>query len=96
MNLFFCEKLVVDAWGKAPSSVLEGNFFELGGFSECFHIERNNSHYESKYCMGQFELDLKGNLTPKTQQFDFDDILFHENVVNENEPQITPRFLLPP
>lgn len=49
---------MVDAWGKLPSALLEGNLYDFGGFSECFHIERNEQHYNTKYCLGQMEIDI--------------------------------------
>lgn len=42
----------MDAWGKLPSAVFSGNSFEFGGFSECFHIEKDQQIYNTKYCMG--------------------------------------------
>ena len=44
---------VVDSWGNFPSGVLNGNLFEPGSFSECFHIKRNGKPYETKYCIGK-------------------------------------------
>lgn len=74
---------MIDAWGKFPSGLMEGNFYEFGAFSECFHIERETELYETKYCMGQLVLHLDGisstqsyqynaikNILPKTWQFD--------------------------
>lgn len=61
IKLFFNVRLlVVDAWGKLPSAFLDGNLNELGGFTECMGITRNNQSYDSKYCLG--EISLK-NLT---------------------------------
>lgn len=40
--------------------MLDGNFYDFGAFSECFHIERKRKLYQTKYCMGQVVLDLKG------------------------------------
>lgn len=48
--------LVVDAWGKLPSGLLNQNFFDPGSFSECFHIVRNGRNYKTKYCIGQLIL----------------------------------------
>lgn len=48
--------LVVDAWGKFPSGILEGNLFELGSFQECFHIERDDEPYDTKYCLAELKL----------------------------------------
>lgn len=50
----------MDAWGKMPSGIFEGNLNEFGAFSECFHIQRNADMYKTKYCMGQVVLDLNG------------------------------------
>lgn len=52
---------VLDAWGKIPSALADGNLYSLGGFSECFHIERNDVLYESKYCLGKLEFNSNGS-----------------------------------
>lgn len=52
----------MDSWGKIPSGVLSGNIYELGAFSQCFHIERENKPYETQYCSGQLLLDLSSAL----------------------------------
>lgn len=49
---------VADAWGKLPSIMLNKHTFELGGFSECLHIERNGSAYPTKYCMAHTYVDI--------------------------------------
>lgn len=57
MCLCLSSNLVVDAWGKFPSGILEGNLFELGSFPECFHIEKNDELYHTKYCLAQLKLE---------------------------------------
>lgn len=44
---------VVDSWGNFPSGILQGNLYELGSFSECFHINRDGKPYNTQYCIGQ-------------------------------------------
>lgn len=48
---------VVDAWGKFPSGIFNYNFFDLGSFSECFHIDRLGVNYKTQYCIGQLILE---------------------------------------
>lgn len=47
---------VIDSWGKLPSAVYSGNFYELGGFSQCFNIQRNHSTYKTQYCLGKLNI----------------------------------------
>lgn len=61
---------VVDAWGKLPSAFLDGNLYELGGFSECLNIEWNSKPYQSKYCLGAISLDVKKKQARVSYQFD--------------------------
>lgn len=49
--------LVVDAWGKIPSGLLSGNFYELGSFSQCFDIQRNKTRFETQYCVAYVTID---------------------------------------
>lgn len=60
---------VIDAWGKLPSGLLDGNFYDFGTFSECFHIQRNMELYPTKYCTGQVIFDLNGISSAKSQQY---------------------------
>lgn len=53
MNCFVWFCLVVDAWGKFPSGIMNGNFFDLGSFPQCFHIKQNEMLYKTQYCIGQ-------------------------------------------
>lgn len=48
---------VIDAWGKLPSAVFSGNFYELGGFSQCFDIQKNDVTLKTQYCMGKLNVD---------------------------------------
>lgn len=34
---------------------MNGNFFELGSFPQCFRIERNDHKFETQYCIAQFK-----------------------------------------
>ena len=54
---------VVDAIGKPPSGLLDGNFKWLGNFDECIAIKAmvNNSGaisfpYEGRYCLSSFKI----------------------------------------
>lgn len=38
---------VVDAWGRIPPENFNGTSYELGEFSQCFHIER----FQTQYCV---------------------------------------------
>lgn len=55
---------LVDSWGKIPSAVFSGNSFEFGGFSECFHIERDQKSYDTKYCLGNLILNIDSLTNP--------------------------------
>lgn len=59
---FFCfiSKLVVDSWGKIPSSVLTGNLFGLGSITECLNIQRNEKKYDSQYCLAEISAEMTG------------------------------------
>lgn len=46
---------VADAWGRPPSGLLSGNFFDLGSFSQCLNIKRNGRDYRTQYCIGQLK-----------------------------------------
>lgn len=52
-------RLVLDASGKWPSAIMSGNFYELGGFSQCFDVQRYGKPYKTQYCLGQFVFDRK-------------------------------------
>lgn len=74
---------VVDAWGKIPSGILDGNLIELGSFSECFHIERNNEPYKSKYCTAKLSFDLKGMPASRSDQSSMNNV-FIPNLLQMN------------
>lgn len=48
---------VIDAWGKLPSGILTGNFFDFGSFDECFEVEINRDKsgelIHPQYCLGK-------------------------------------------
>lgn len=50
---------VLDSWGKFPSALFSGNFYDFGGFAQCFDIKRDGKHYETQYCLGQIILEQK-------------------------------------
>lgn len=89
--------LVLDSWGKFPSGFFDGNFYEFGAFSQCFHIERNGEIYDTQYCLGNLILNLD-NLNPTSRSHEFN--LNHFNVPfvwqTEDQPTITPRLGLAP
>lgn len=81
---------VLDAWGKLPSGILEGNLQSFGSFSECFHIDRNGTLYKSKYCLGQLAIDFNG--MPGLKPFNFNMINAIPNIFqSNNETEMTPR-----
>lgn len=91
------DNAVLDAWGKIPSGILDGNFYEFGSFSECFHINKGKNVYNSKYCMGQLTFDLPGKTMSKSYQYDINNIIFGQDIVQTgDELQITPRMIIPP
>lgn len=49
----------MDSWGNFPSGLfhpMSGNYFDLGSFSQCFHITRDGNAYKTQYCIGQLKL----------------------------------------
>lgn len=82
----------MDAWGKIPSGILEGNYQDFGSFSECFHIERNNELYKSKYCMAKVDFGWKGR--PALQPSRINNMLVPNMLRMDDEPEITPRMTL--
>lgn len=85
---FSFEYLVIDAWGKLPSGILSGNFYEFGAFSQCFNIERFNELYETQYCLGYLIIG-KGVVSRKLHQ---SDIVTLPNIFQTvDAPEITPR-----
>lgn len=55
LNQFYLRITVVDSWGKFPSGIMSGNFFELGSFPQCFRIERNGDAFKTQYCVAQLK-----------------------------------------
>ena len=53
----------MDAWSKTSPGILEGNFNDFGAFSECFHIEKDNELYHTKYCLATLGINLNNNST---------------------------------
>lgn len=50
-----------------PSGILmEGNFFDLGAFSQCFRIKRNDRSYPTQYCIGQFKFPTNETHRPSS------------------------------
>ncbi|XP_031639007.1 nose resistant to fluoxetine protein 6-like [Contarinia nasturtii] len=60
---------IVDSWGKIPSGLLNGNFYELGEFSQCLNIDRNGKRYETQYCLGQLTFEANLGIMPKSIGF---------------------------
>lgn len=64
-NLFYQLKLtfsffifsVVDAWGKLPSGVLNGDLYDLGDYDECLSISHNinsaSGTFDGQFCLAQ-------------------------------------------
>lgn len=68
---FFCIQFynhkVVDSWGKFPSGILSGNFYELGSFTECLNLKRNGERYESQYCLASVKANFNGLMKDEMQ-----------------------------
>lgn len=56
ISFYYFMPIVLDAWGNFPSGMMSGNFFDLGSFSQCFHITRNDIVYKTQYCIGQLKV----------------------------------------
>lgn len=84
--------LVLDAWGKIPSSVFEGNLYEFGGFSECLHIEHNNERYETQYCLSHLIVD---GILPQPSKFDAGTINIQKILQQDNGVSHDTRAILP-
>lgn len=94
-----CALLVLDSWGKIPSAFLDGNMNELGGFSECLNVKRNDEVYESKYCLGEISLEPPKKLFQRSHQFNNVDGIFPniwKSHDNDDEQMIKPRAMTPP
>lgn len=88
---------VLDSWGKLPSGVFSGNFYEFGDFAECLNIHRNGTLYKAQYCLEELILQLDG-FTPASRSNEFNVNNFNiPNVFQtENNPLITPRMAMTP
>lgn len=84
---------VLDAWGKVPSAILSGNLYDFGGFSECFHIDINNTLYKTQYCLGHAIFD-KGAM-PSMRSYQHNDFIYPNILPTDNEPAIKQRMALP-
>lgn len=94
-----CTLLVLDSWGKIPSAFFDGNMNELGGFSECLNVKRNDEVYESKYCLGEISLEQQKKLFQRSHQFNTVDGIFPniwKSHDNDDEQMIKPRAMTPP
>lgn len=45
-----------------PSGILAGNAFELGSFTQCLNIKRNEEKYDSQYCLAAISAETNGLL----------------------------------
>lgn len=70
--------------------MFDGNFYDFGAFSECFHIERNMELYPTKYCMGQVVFDLKGISRKKSLENSVIDSII-PSMLQMDDNQIIPR-----
>lgn len=68
--------LVLDAWGKIPAAVLSGNTYDLGGFAQCFELDRDAESFETQYCLGRLFFDVQGNIMPKQYRYNLNNIMF--------------------
>lgn len=83
----------LDAWGKIPSALFDGNLYEFGGFSECIHIKRNDVDYKSKYCLGQLQFNASQSSAPKSHRLE--NAIFPILVQSRDVSKIQPRDLTP-
>ncbi|XP_058454323.1 nose resistant to fluoxetine protein 6-like [Malaya genurostris] len=61
---------MLDAWGKIPSGIFEGNFYDLGSFEECrkFSYDTNNEtlgEIRGQYCLLSIPFNLDSNRAVK-------------------------------
>lgn len=63
-----------DAWGKIPSGILYGNFFDRGNFDECLEIRhdskaQNIGIIKGQYCIASIDVQdiLQSRLTHKRE-----------------------------
>ncbi|XP_055304069.1 nose resistant to fluoxetine protein 6-like isoform X1 [Sitodiplosis mosellana] len=82
---------IVDSWGKIPSGILNGNFYEFGAFSECLNIDRYGDPYKTKYCLGH----LFFNSSEISRSKSYQSKVHHVILQAVDEPKITPRMALP-
>ncbi|XP_055304016.1 uncharacterized protein LOC129569308 [Sitodiplosis mosellana] len=84
---------ILDSWGKIPSGILSGNFYEFGDFSQCLNIKRNGTLYKTQYCMGQLALNMDtSTLVPRSHMNNIN----VPNVWKTEDPTITPRMAIAP
>lgn len=93
---FHFECSVLDAWGKFPSSIFEGNLYEFGGYSECFNIKQNAEQYKTQYCLGNLIMDLKGVSLQNSYQNHFHNVPVPNILQSDENPSVKPRMVIPP
>lgn len=58
---FFNIFSVADSWGKIPSGMLSGNFYQYGNFDQCLvsmhESSINNAKFKGQYCLSQITSD---------------------------------------
>lgn len=86
---------VIDSWGKIPSGIFDGNFYEFGAFSQCLNIERYGDSYKTKYFLGHLIFNLSGMSTAKSYQMKINHVILPNILRADDEPEITPRIALP-
>lgn len=52
---------MLDSWGKIPSGILLGNFYELGQFDECLASSSpaTTSHFIGQYCLSRVVVTVR-------------------------------------
>lgn len=68
VNVISFVKLVADAWGKIPSGILQGNFFEFGSYDQCLAIKHDTEIAEIGTFKGQYCLAKLGFKASDSQQ----------------------------
>lgn len=53
--------IVLDAFGRIPQAVMQGNTYELGTYDQCVNIfeELGNVTIKGKYCLGGLAIPFK-------------------------------------
>lgn len=59
MHIFLFINIVLNSFGKMPLGVFSENPYEFDPFSQYIHIDRDESLYETQYCLGHVTFGLQ-------------------------------------